>query len=144
MQNPREPARQIPHRHPPRPRNVTRPLPLPDFLFHRPRCIQWDGFKNLASYYALRRSPMPAHRRWFDRRFELGLPPEAIPEIIERLRGTPARLEERLPEVPPDVLIERYEGKWSIQENAVHLFDIEPLWEGRLDDLLAGSRELRS
>jgi uncharacterized damage-inducible protein DinB len=87
---------------------------------------------------------MPAHRRWFDRRFELGLPPEAIPEIIERLRGTPARLEERLPEVPPDVLIERYEGKWSIQENAGHLLDIEPLWEGRLDDLLAGSRELRS
>jgi hypothetical protein len=42
-----------------------------------------------------RRIPMPAHRRWFDRKFELGLPPEAIPEIIERLRGTPARLEER-------------------------------------------------
>jgi uncharacterized damage-inducible protein DinB len=87
---------------------------------------------------------MPAHRRWFDRRFELGLPPEAIPEISERLRGTPARLEERLWEVPPDVLTERYDGKWSIQENAGHMLDIEPLWEGRLDDLLAGAHELRS
>jgi uncharacterized damage-inducible protein DinB len=87
---------------------------------------------------------MPVCRRWFDRRFELGLPPEAIPEIIERLRGTPARLEERLREVPPQVLTERYEGKWSIQENAGHLLDIEPLWDGRLDDLLAGAQELRS
>jgi len=87
---------------------------------------------------------MPTHRRWFDRRFELGLPPEAIPEIIERLRGTPARLEERLRDVPPRGLLERYEGKWSIQENAGHLLDLEPLWEGRLDDLLAGAPELRA
>ena len=87
---------------------------------------------------------MTAPRRWFDRQFELGLPPEAIPEIIERLRGTPTRLKERLREASPQVLIERYEGKWSIQENAGHLLDIEPLWEGRLDDLLSGSSELRS
>lgn len=87
---------------------------------------------------------MPAHRRWFERKFELGLPPEAIPEIVERLRGTPARLQERLQESPHGLLVERYEGKWSIQENAGHLLDIEPLWAGRLDDLLAGASELRS
>jgi len=87
---------------------------------------------------------MPAHREWFNRQFELGLPPEAIAEIIERLRGTPARLEERLQEPPPQILIERFEGKWSIQENAGHLLDLEPLWEGRLDDLLAGAPELRA
>ncbi len=87
---------------------------------------------------------MPAPREWFNRQFELGLPPEALAEIIERLRGTPARLEERLQEPSPQVLIERYEGKWSIQENAGHLLDLEPLWEGRLDDLLAGAPELRS
>ena len=87
---------------------------------------------------------MPAHREWFSRQFELGLPAEAIVEIIERLRGTPARLEERLQEAPPQVLIERFEGKWSMQENAGHLLDLEPLWEGRLDDLLAGAPELRA
>jgi len=87
---------------------------------------------------------MPAHREWFSRRFELGLPPEAIAEIIERLRGTPARLEERLQELSPQLLTERCEGKWSMQENAGHLLDLEPLWEGRLDDLLAGAPELRS
>jgi uncharacterized damage-inducible protein DinB len=87
---------------------------------------------------------MPAQREWFNRQFELGLPPEAIAEIIERLRGTPARLEERLQEPSPRVLIERHEGRWSIQENAGHLLDLEPLWDGRLDDLLAGAPELRS
>jgi len=87
---------------------------------------------------------MPAPRVWFNRQFELGLPPEAIVEIIERLRGSPARLEERLQEPSPQVLIERFEGKWSIQENAGHLLDLEPLWEGRLDDLLAGAPELRA
>jgi hypothetical protein len=54
---------------------------------------------------------MPAHREWFNRQFELGLSPEAIAEIIERLRGTPAGLEERFQGPPPQILIERYEGK---------------------------------
>jgi uncharacterized damage-inducible protein DinB len=98
----------------------------------------------MARVFKAKKGSMPAHRQWFNRQFELGLPPEAIPEIIERLRGTPARLEERLQEPSPHVLIERYEGKWSIQENAGHLLDLEPLWEGRLDDLLAGAPELRS
>lgn len=87
---------------------------------------------------------MPAQRQWFQRKFELGLAPEAIVEIIERLRGTPARLRERLQQASAEALLERYEGKWSIQENAGHLLDVEPLWEGRLDDLLAGAPELRS
>jgi len=86
---------------------------------------------------------MIAQREWFNRRFELGLPSQAIVEIIERLRGTPARLEERLQELPPQILTERFEGKWSIQENAGHLLDLESLWEGRLDDLLGGAPELR-
>lgn len=35
------------------------------------------------------------------------------------------------------------ERKWSIQENAGHLLDLEPLWSARLDDFLAG-RETRT
>jgi ribosomal protein S18 acetylase RimI-like enzyme len=33
---------------------------------------------------------------------------------------------------------------WSIQENLGHLGDLEPLWDGRLDDLLAGRDVLRA
>ena len=80
---------------------------------------------------------------WFDRRFELGLPPEAFPYIVERVRGTPARLEDRVGGLPGGILTEAIGDAWSIQENVGHLGDLESLWAGRLDDLLASRSELR-
>ena len=83
-------------------------------------------------------------RRWFDRRFALGMTPDALPEIIERLRGTPARVEERTRTVAHDRLVRRDGNTWSIQENVGHLLDLEPLWAGRLDDFQQGDSILRS
>ncbi len=34
-------------------------------------------------------------------------------------------------------------GKWSIKEEAGHLSDLEPLWLGRLHELMSGMAELR-
>jgi uncharacterized damage-inducible protein DinB len=85
---------------------------------------------------------MTTTRRWFDRKFELGLCAEAAPELLERLRGTPQRLDEAVRGLPVEVLTERRDGKWSIQENAGHLLDLEPLWDQRLDDYDAGAMEL--
>jgi len=65
-----------------------------------------------------------------------------FPNIVERLRGTPARLEERLHNLPQSVLTKRWENSWSIQENAGHLSDLEPLWLGRVRDLQGGRTEL--
>ena len=31
---------------------------------------------------------------WFEREFDFNLPIEAFPAVVERLRGTPARLDE--------------------------------------------------
>jgi uncharacterized damage-inducible protein DinB len=86
---------------------------------------------------------MPAHR-WFDRRFDLGLPPDAFPDILARVRGTPARLEERVGLLAPEQLVQQVHGAWSVQENVGHLLDLEPLWAGRLDDLLGGAEHLRA
>jgi len=86
---------------------------------------------------------MPGWRRWFDRKFALGLPQEAFPDILERVRSTPARLEERTRLLSRETLVHRIGGAWSIQENAGHLLDLEPLWSGRLDELLQGAAELR-
>lgn len=80
---------------------------------------------------------------WFERRFELGLPAVMFPYVVERVRGTPARLEDRVSGLSPDSLRLRIEGMWSIQENVGHLGDLESLWSGRLDELLAGETELR-
>ena len=80
--------------------------------------------------------------RWFDRKFELGLGPEPAPELLDRLRQTPDRLADAVRGLPPEVLTRKPDGKWSIQENAGHLLDLEPLWEQRLDDYDAGATEL--
>jgi len=87
---------------------------------------------------------MTARRRWFERQFQLGISAVAMPDIIERVRGTPARLEERLRGLPPSTLVRREGDAWSIQQNAGHLLDLEELWELRLDELLAGANTLRA
>lgn len=35
-----------------------------------------------------------------------------------------------------DVLIAKLDGKWSVQEQAGHLLDLEPLWLARVNDFL--------
>jgi uncharacterized damage-inducible protein DinB len=85
---------------------------------------------------------MAAPRRWFDRKFELGLGAEAASELFERLRSTPERLADAVHGLPAEVLTRRSEGKWSIQENAGHLLDLESLWDQRLDDYEAGATAL--
>jgi hypothetical protein len=80
---------------------------------------------------------------WINRKFEFILPVEMFPNILERLRGTPARLEEKLAGRSHEVLTRKPDGKWSVQEQVGHLGDVEELWHGRLDDYEAGLTELR-
>ena len=81
-------------------------------------------------------------RRWFDRKFDGGLTADAAPQIIERLRDAPDRLAEAVGNLAPAILTRRAEGKWSIQENAGHLVDLEELWDRRLDDYATGAEVL--
>ncbi len=75
---------------------------------------------------------------WFERQFNFDLPVSAAFGLVERLRGTPARLEARLAAVPVPVLVAKPEGRWSVQENVGHLWDLEGLWMSRMEDLAAG------
>ena len=79
---------------------------------------------------------------WFERRFEFSFPVELYPNLCARLRGTPARLEEMLRGHPHEILIRKPQAKWSAQEHAGHLLDLEGLWLARVGDYVAGSREL--
>ena len=80
--------------------------------------------------------------RWFDRSFALGLGNDLVPMILERLRGTPLRLEHLVESIPSDALTASADGSWSAQANVGHLLDLEPLWYSRLEDLIAGAEEL--
>lgn len=79
---------------------------------------------------------------WFQRKFAFDLPNSRLPNILERLRGSPARLEERVRVLPAPTLQARVNDKWSIQENVGHLCDLEPLWIRRAEQVLAGETEL--
>jgi uncharacterized damage-inducible protein DinB len=79
---------------------------------------------------------------WFERKFSFDLPLSRFPVILERLRGSPARVEERVRELSASVLTARFNGAWSIQENVGHLCDLEPLWIRRAEQLIEGEREL--
>ena len=52
-------------------------------------------------------------------------------------------LEEAVGALGRDDLVRRVDDGWTIQENVGHLYDLEPLWAGRLDDLLNGENSLR-
>lgn len=80
---------------------------------------------------------------WFEREFKLDLPLQMYPNVVERVRGTPARLEDRLLSLPRELLTRRMGGDWSIQEQAGHLLDLGTLDLGRLDDYAAGLEILR-
>ncbi|HXF47895.1 MAG TPA: DinB family protein [Verrucomicrobiae bacterium] len=86
---------------------------------------------------------MVALTKWFERKFNFDFPLGVFPTILERLRGTPVRLEELTRSIPKDFLTVQADGRWSILENAGHLDDLEELHEGRLDDYKAGLATLR-
>jgi len=82
---------------------------------------------------------------WFTREFSFDLLPLWMyPNIVERVRGTPARLEDLVRSLPPDALTRKEGDKWSIQEQAGHLLDLEELGLNRLDDFEAGRETLHA
>ncbi len=82
--------------------------------------------------------------RWMDRTFEFKTPPEQLPMVLERLRGTPARVEEKIRALSPAVLTRRDGDAWSMQEHLGHLLDLDELHLARVDDFLAGAETLRA
>lgn len=81
--------------------------------------------------------------KWFDRSFDFTITQNIFPEILERLGGTPARLEEKLASLSQIVLTRKPGDAWSIQEHLGHLSDLEPLWQQRFEDIVTGQEFLR-
>jgi len=79
---------------------------------------------------------------WFERKFDFSFPVELYPNVCVRLLGTPARLEELLSNVAGQTLTAKSDDKWSVQEHAGHLADMEPLWRARLNDFVQGGKPL--
>ena len=82
--------------------------------------------------------------KWTDRRFTFDFPAGIYPEMIERVRGTPARLEDLLAGLTSEIATTQADGRWSMQENAGHLLDLESLVSQRIDEYLAGNTTLHA
>ncbi len=81
---------------------------------------------------------------WIERTWQFDSPVGYYPDVLARLRGTPARIEDAIIGLTQDALTGTdREGAWSVQENIGHLLDLESLFAGRLDDFLAGKQTLR-
>ncbi len=86
---------------------------------------------------------MPDPVKWLDRRFNFDFPTGLYRQVIERLRGTPARVEDRIRSIAADRLSICDGNRWSIKENIGHLSDAERLFVGRLDDIALRVETLR-
>lgn len=83
-------------------------------------------------------------KKWFDRQFnfeQLNTTPEGL---IERLRFTPLRLKDQIKNLSHTQLTQSFKNKWSIQENIGHINDLEPLWHGRILDMINGEKTMRA
>jgi len=81
--------------------------------------------------------------KWIERTFRFDFPVEKWPDLLERVRGTPARIEERVRGLSREQLTWRpKEGGWSIQENIGHLLDLGYLPMRRIEQILAGETTL--
>jgi len=76
--------------------------------------------------------------KWIERKFSFNYPTELYPEMIERVRGTPARLDEYFHSAPAEILTAQDNGSWSIQENAAHLYDLDALTLDRIRQYISG------
>ena len=111
-------------------------------LFFRSHSV--SGSCGIRAYlYICRKQITMQQIKWFERKFNFDSEQNIFPSIIERLTDAPLRLEHKLRSINPSILKEKVNNTWSIQENAGHLSDLEPLWQGRFEDIKNGELELR-
>src|SRR5690349_7417371 len=80
---------------------------------------------------------------WTDRKFAFEYPEGWIYNVLERLRGTEARIRNMTEGIYEVVLQSKSHGKWSIKEHIGHLADIEDLHIGRLVEFIEKKTDLR-
>ena len=82
-------------------------------------------------------------QKWFDKKFEFKYSPAYYDSLLNELMKTPEKISQIVSSLPEEVLIIKYNDRWSIKENIGHLIDLEELHDGRIDDFISGKEILR-
>jgi len=89
-------------------------------------------------------SPTTMRRtNWFDRIFPAIEDNGLLPGVIERLEGTPARLTEKVRNLPNNGTGSPGD-KWSVKKEIGHLADLEPLWYERLHQVIDDNPNMKA
>jgi len=72
---------------------------------------------------------------WFERDLKFGYSPEMLPFFLERLFGTPLRLEQKVNGIDDKTLSKKPGGKWSVKENIGHLAEVDAIANKRIDEI---------
>jgi len=81
---------------------------------------------------------------WIERQFDFNYPIGLFPVIVERLRGTVPRIQSLVKNQTEEKLSHKTETAWSVKEQIGHMYDLEELWYGRIEDFLSGEQTLRA
>jgi hypothetical protein len=82
--------------------------------------------------------------KWTDRKFSFDFPEGWMLNILERLKGTGARINGLIINLSDEELSSKPNGKWSIKEQVGHLSDLEELHDGRINDFIMRNEILRA
>lgn len=74
---------------------------------------------------------------WSERHLAFGKPEADLPVLLERVKGTAARLAQLTGHVPRERLTLRAHGSWCVVDHIGHLIYMQDRFEERLDDFAA-------
>ena len=79
---------------------------------------------------------------WLEYKWSFDFPVGMYRAVLERLRGAPARMEEMVRGVPQEALTRQRGAKWSVLQQAGHLWVLDELHHHRVEQYLRGDHLL--
>ncbi|MGQ0827807.1 MAG: DinB family protein [Bacteroidota bacterium] len=82
--------------------------------------------------------------KWTSREFDFNFPSENFLSIIKQLQSTAEKIKTITQGLSKNILTQKIDNAWSIQEHIGHLIDLDELHDGRINDFINKLEILRA